>query len=64
MQGYSHVRLEVIFDSVVACSGLMAVLLYAVILLTRTAIFFVAHRLPAFFFDQMNHTFRDITLLI
>jgi len=64
MQRYSHVRLEVIFDSAVSCSGLMAVLLYAVILLTRTATFFVAHRLQAFFFDQMNHTFRDITLLI
>jgi hypothetical protein len=43
MQGYSHVRVEVIFDSAVSCTGLMAVLLYALILLTRTAIFFFAH---------------------
>jgi len=64
MQGYSRVRLEVIFESAVSYSGLMAVLLYAFILLTRTAIFVVAHRLPTFFFDQMKFIFRDITLLI
>jgi hypothetical protein len=43
MQGYSRVRLEVIFDSAVSYSGLMAVLLNALILLTRTTVFFVAH---------------------
>jgi cell division protein FtsL len=64
MQIYSRERLEVIFDSAVSRSGLMAVLLYVLILLTRTAIFFVAHRLSAFFFDQMKYIFRDITLLI
>jgi hypothetical protein len=64
MQGYSSVRLEVICDSAVSYSGLMTVLLYALILLTRTAIFFVAHRLPVFFFDQIKYIFRDITLLI
>ena len=52
MRGYIHVRLEVIFDSAVSYSGLMTVLLYALVLLTRTAIFFVAHQLPALFLTR------------
>ena len=64
VQGYSHVSLEDNFDSAVSCSVLMAVLLYALILLTRTANFVVAHRHPAFFFYQIKYIFRDITLLI
>jgi len=64
MQGYSCVRLKVIFVSAVSYSGLMVVLLYALILLTRTTVFFVARRLSALFFDQMKYIFRDITLLI